>query len=269
MLEVVFSGSAGGSMRAAGLFDREDIYSFDLGLDMGDIAQGPFGPARQELLGRTVWAERAKEELARQEERFHALLTRWEQGEDLRVWYSAVPFEACGLHWLMNELDRRHGRGKLWAVQLPNWEVRPDGESGVSMTHWGEVGPREWKRYLPRTEELPPVMRRAMAWHWEELKGKNAPLRAVVNGRLASVPEDFYDGFLLEVLARRTGKFREAAVIGELLGRYQLGISDEWPAQRVQVMVEAGLLEVLGHEPGREETGYARYLRKTDHFPGE
>lgn len=58
---------------------------------------------------------------------------------------------------------------------------------------WGEVEPELFGRFLSREEPLPPVMLGAMAHRWEVLRQENAPLRAVVNGRVRSVGEDFYD----------------------------------------------------------------------------
>ena len=53
--------------------------------------------------------------------------------------------------------------------------------------------------------------------HWARLQEENAPLRAVVNGQLVSVGEDFYDGFLLRELAAQDKEFMEARFIADML----------------------------------------------------
>ena len=69
---------------------------------------------------------------------------------------------------------------------------------------------------------------------WSRLQEENAPLRAVVNGRLHSVREDFYDPFIRAHIP--DGTFRVARLIGDVLGRCQLGIGDWWIAKRIQAM---------------------------------
>jgi hypothetical protein len=68
----------------------------------------------------------------------------------------------------------------------------------------------------------------AIASHWAELQKENAPLRAVINGRLQSVPENFYDDFILREIALEKNEFHEANLIGRIFGKYQLGIGDGW-----------------------------------------
>ena len=68
----------------------------------------------------------------------------------------------------------------------------------------------------------------AMAHRWEVLRQENAPLRAVVNGRVRSVGEDFYDEMIRRHLPE--GQTKIANIIGEVLGREKPGIGDVWLA---------------------------------------
>ena len=105
-------------------------------------------------------------------------------------------------------------------------------------------------------------MYKRQAQEWALLAAQNAPLRAVVNGRLVSVPEDFYDCFVLEVLRAQPQKFREAEAIGRLLCTLRPGVSDGFAARRIEALVRKGLLEEIeGPRPGRPV--YDRVLRKT------
>ena len=78
---------------------------------------------------------------------------------------------------------------------------------------------------------------------WSRLQEENAPLRAIVNGRLHSVREDFYDPFIRARIHDRT--LRVGQLIGEVLGRYQLGIGDWWIAKRIQAMADHGELIIV------------------------
>ena len=50
--------------------------------------------------------------------------------------------------------------------------------------------------------------------------------RQMLNGKLQSVSEDIYDSFILREIAEQPEQFKMAIVIGNVLGKYQLGISD-------------------------------------------
>lgn len=65
---------------------------------------------------------------------------------------------------------------------------------------------------------------------------ENAPLRAIINGKLTSVPEDFYDFIIMNNLP--DNNFIMAKLIGKLLGEYRLCVSDSWYALRIEKMIE-------------------------------
>ena len=75
----------------------------------------------------------------------------------------------------------------------------------------------------------------ACAMKWNQLQNENAPLRAMLNGKLQSVSEDIYDRFILREIAEQPEQFKMAIVIGNVLGKYQLGISDVWISNSIDV----------------------------------
>ena len=92
-------------------------------------------------------------------------------------------------------------------------------------------------------------------------------MRAVVNGRLCTVPADFYDSFLRRELAAQPEEFHQGQVIGAILGRDLPGISDCWLALRMEVMLQSGELEAVTAAP-EDGLVYHRRLRKTASFHG-
>lgn len=89
----------------------------------------------------------------------------------------------------------------------------------------------------------------AMAHRWEVLRQENAPLRAVVNGRVRSVGEDFYDEMIRRHLPE--GQTKIANIIGEVLGREKPGIGDVWLAERIRQMLSTGELRMLQEDRER------------------
>ena len=139
------------------------------------------------------------------------------------------------------------------------WEQREDGVV-IRKNGWGEVRPEEWSGYQSLAQTAPSALIQGCAARWRELQKENGPLRGMLNGQLVSLPEDVYDSFIFREIEAEPEMFREAEVIGRVLGKYQLGIGDGWIATRIEGMIRTGMLEpVTQPEQG---IPYRRQLRK-------
>lgn len=249
--------------------NSENVYGFGLGLSVGDISEDTPGSARRGVLRRLFHSGLPLPEIMKDIDRIleqavkdlKEILDRSANGEPVRLWYSDQPDEACGFCWITAQLNSLKDRcGPISMVKLPPCEQRDDG-TVVTRNGWGEVSPGEWHKFLPLEQPMPLVFRRSVTARWRSLQEENAPLRAVLNGRLVSVPEDLYDSFIRRELAKVPDEFHEAQVIGNVLGRFQLGISDGLVANRIDVMVKNGELEIVAPAPEDTPT-YRRVLRK-------
>ena len=223
-----------------------DVLTLSLGLDMGDIRE-PLGEARRELLrrwcdGNDEAADRDWQETLESADRLRAL----GPGDAVRIWVDNTPASACGLLHAASLL--KDTKADVRVVFLPPWRERSD---GVVETYlgWGEVEPELFARFLSREEPVPPVELGAMAHRWEVLRQENAPLRAVVNGAVRSVGEDFYDEMIRRHLPE--GQTKIANIIGEVLGREKPGIGDTWLADRIRWMLSAGELRMVREDRER------------------
>lgn len=245
-----------------------DIYGFGLMLSMGDISEDAPGMRRQQALERLYGVfpkgtghSAAQELLWRAASDLKEVRERAAEGEAIRIWYGHQPDELCGFYWMMAQLLQWEGcRGPVYAVRLPEWESDEKGTVRW-MAHWGEIAPGEWHRYSALQRLVPPAFCQSCADDWRILQEENAPLRAVLNGRLASVPETLYDGFIRREIAAEAGAFHEAKLIGRVLGKYKLGVGDAWIALRIEEMIHSGELEALA-EPEEDMPLYHRFLRK-------
>lgn len=230
----------------------EDVLALSLRLDQGDI-RAPLAQEcpRKELLRR--WYGREHEEALEKSWRDTlttlARLRSLEAGETVRIWASLrEPHAACGLLYAAELL--RDTAAEVHAVFLPPWREREDG-TVVRYKGWGEVHPEEFGHFLPLEQTLSPNALRMLADRWRELKGENAPLRAVVNGEVRSVEESFYDGMIRRRLPEGDGETTVARLIGEVLGRERPGIGDAWLADRIRWMLESGELRMVREDPER------------------
>ena len=148
----------------------------------------------------------------------------------MRVWHSRQPDEACGLRWLLSALAPwREARGDVLLVELPAYCEDAEDACLRSFRDWGEVNIEYWGRFAKRQRAVSPRLCAALADEWRAVEAENAPLRALVGGRLRSLPEDAYDLSIRRALAEAPREFREGRLIGDILGRYALGVGDGWP----------------------------------------
>lgn len=247
---------------------REDIINLPLAMSVGHISQTGIGTEREEaisLLTGTfpdIASQVVEEILDTARKSYDVLLKQVQNGEPIRVWASREPDTMCGLFWLMEQL-RPIGFETLdvTLVELPEWEKRPDG-CIVQYTGWGEMEPYRFGEMALLGKKLPVNLLRSLANRWLELQQENATLRAVLNGKLVSAPESLYDTFILRELEKQENEFNEARLVGQVLGKYQLGIGDAWIALRIEQFIKDGLLiPITAPEP--DAPIYHRILQKT------
>jgi len=251
--------------------NSSDIYGFSLMLSIGDISENQPDIKRMQTLERlySIYPnneghEAAQEILKSTNENLKTVQERTAAGESLRIWYSNQPDEMCGFYWFMWQLNQwKVSDGQVCIVKLPEWEVDKKGNI-VRKSNCGEVSPGEWNQYFELQRTVSPVFIQSCAFHWQELQIENAPLRAVLNGQLVSTSEEIYDDFISREIAAESEEFHEAMIIGRVLGKYQLGISDSWVAFRIEEMIHAGKLTVVS-AADEDMPVYHRRLKKCTH----
>ncbi len=245
--------------------NSRDIFCFANDLSTGDISGDCLSENRINYLSNvySLFPEEyaySLDYLKEAKESPDKLIHRSSMGEAVRIWYSEQPYEYCGLCWFLSELQKRMEKlPKMCAIKLPNrveW-----GNTIVNYMGWGGVSPKEFYKFLPLEKEVIPAFIRFAALKWREMQAENSPIRAVINGTLQSVPKDFYDSFIKREIDNMDTEFHEAFLIGNILGKYQLGIGDIWIALRIEKMIENGiLLPITQPDPG--DMIYRRMLRK-------
>jgi len=224
--------------------ETQDVLGLSFQLDVGDVSGEATGPRRAEEI-RRIWGDWMPEEdfnrffraCADDLERAKAAA---KAGEKIRIWVSDAPHAACGLRHLLWEI--RDCDCPVSVIDLPKHCPEGDG-TVISYTDWGEVQPGHFARFLPLERALDQGVRRVLAHEWADAVKENMPRRAVVNGKLLGVPEDFYDHLLRRHIP--DGPFRMARLIGDTLGHHPLGVGDGWYALRVRAMIDRGELKVI------------------------
>lgn len=264
MIEIVFGESEAGAMKTALRRERglgSDVICLPLMLDIGDISQPVLSKYRRDLLYGMLYQEQwgadteTKTEIKALGNAYSRELTRLKgylkSAEPLRIWYSDAPYSICGMMWLCGKL--RKYKGKVYAVKLPRPIVK--GNTAVEFSNWGEVRPHEFAEMLPLQRKLTQVEIIMNCIRWDRLKRENAPLRAVVNGSVISVPDNFYDFLIWKYLGE--DPVREAELIGKILGENRLGMGDWWYAARIDKYIKTHQIEIVENSDKK----YKRIIR--------
>lgn len=293
MLEVVFSDSAKASMKLAKGYDRknmlggafgyiggkpakaeleklfegeaiggssQDVVGIGFNLDIGDISNAIDGDSRPRefvrLFGSAAFKDAEAEQYFRtQSQDYEKLLAGAKRGEPIRAWKSSAPFSACAFAFLSDAL--LNVECKISVITLPEYCEIPE-HAIRSYVDWMEIPPGQFYKFLHLEREVSPAEKRAQSRLWNDLKTENAPLRALVNGKLISVPEDFYDHLIIRNLP--DGDFHMARLIGDILGKYPLGVGDGWYALRIKKMIAERRLEIVQEKDASHP--YGKILRK-------
>lgn len=252
-LEKHFEGKAVGG-------NSHDVVNIGFSLDIGDISGAIDGNERQNIFrkiwGRFDFEDKEREQFFQDQRKdMEKLLSAATEGIPIRIWKSNAPYSDCGFHFVCNLL--RSIDCNISVVPLPKYNLISENEI-IEYSHWGEVEAGKFYQFLPLEKQLTKIEKRVVSDHWNELTAENAPLRAVLNGKLTSVPENFYDFIITKNLP--DNNFIMARFIGKLLGEYSLGISDSWYAFRIDKMIEENKLIVIENKDASHP--YGKVLRK-------
>lgn len=223
----------------------DEVVCLSYMMDIGDIRQPCDSAYRQQLifglkydrLPGTVKEQEARLDML-QYQQFSRLQAMLEEGRPIRVWYSRAPYAYCGLCWLCYELRNREA--DITVVSLPEYVLREDSVM-VQYQSFCEVACEEFGMFLNRQKKLTMQERRMYEIQWIEMLDAATMLRAVVNGKLLGVPEDFYDFLILQRLTKKPQK--EARVVGDLLGYSQIAVGDWWYFYRIRCLAREGKIQ--------------------------
>ncbi len=243
-----------------------DIYCLSVAMNVGDISEDRPGEKRAEFLMNHLGYLPFDMEFIKEEyidyynKTMEEILSRYKAGEDLRLWYSDNSSESCEMYRLIYRLGEIENGGDIYTVKLPPFVYKNN--KVVSYLGWGQVAPEEYCGYLPYTKKQDENFIKAISLMWKNIKAENGELRRVYNGRVMTVPEDYYDCFILKELEKLPDSFKGGQLVGGVLGNWQVAVSDSLIWSRVMKMIEKGQLEII-QKADKDHPGYRCTIRKT------
>lgn len=262
MVEVLFGESGAASMKIAiekGVISgsSEKVICLALMLDIGDIKEKIDSSYRHNLIfdmytkngynndGDTLQElkKAGKHYIDEQKRLMNYVLN----GETIRIWYSNAPYEMCGFYYTCNLL--KDIGTEIFAIKLPDYIKRDD--VVVSFQSSEEVSPEQYKILINYERRISEIELKMFSNAWLMLVEENTPIRVVLNGSLIGVDENFYDNLIYKHIGYEP--IKEARLIGNILGSYQLGVKDWWYASRIDFMIENNKIKVIENHDNKYE----------------
>lgn len=123
------------------------------------------------------------------------------------------------------------------------------------MFHSSMLQPHQLKLLFEQSKAAKPISQQErihFQQEWEELAQTKDVLRLWQNGRIASVPEDYYDSLIIEMMKEMHHKqeskdfIRAGRVIGEILSQMNEVVGDAYLEYRLRHLIYNGILELKG-----------------------
>ena len=250
MLDVVFGMSTKRGFYSAKSAGEERLYdAVNIGhaLDTGNIDCDVYSPERYKEVFAELEYDDDEQFFAELQEDYEKLLDIAKNGGHLRVWKCDNPWEACAFRFLCDVL--RDVDCSIGVITQPDhW------------FDWGVMSPHLYCEFLHLEEQLTTELKHHYSDEWRRLKAENATLRAVVNGKLISVPESFYDCFIDETIP--DGKFAVSDVVGRTLHNYRMPVGDAHYLLRIKRLLDENKLEFVRDKNDHPIKLYRKILRK-------
>ncbi|MFF2448823.1 DUF1835 domain-containing protein [Neobacillus sp. NPDC058068] len=262
MIHILFGQSSAGSLRAGfrekGIDKKEQIISF---WDMFSI--GPVRGLHEEAGqgSRFEWMKDVKnDEFGEFKEYSHHFQKTINQIRSIPVeapitiWTADNAHEQIGLRFVLDILKGKNNDITVINTTKSYGELFNTGRRQYIFLHSGEINPDKLQIIYDQGEGrvLTDHDKEDYENEWISLSENQETLRIWRNGRIVSVPEDYYDPFIIrkaKKLHRRqdTKDFMKSArLIGEVLGHLDQYVGDEFLEYRLRKLIEKGVFDVEG-----------------------
>ena len=241
MLNIVLEESTKRNMLHNDKCVESGVLCIGYALDIGDIHKNNliFGRKKEFLRLELLKYDDGQLERIFDEQRKDAnlLLKTIKAGGDIRIWRSGEPHNICAFAFLCDIMYRY--KINAYCINLPS-----------EYPSWSLIESDTYSDMLPKTYLLNRDEIKAYRNIWRQLRKENAPLRTIVNGKITSVSDDFYD-FVIE----KNIPLKEITV-GEILGNILRGnnikVPLNWIFLRIKAMIVSGKIEIVSkceHDP--------------------
>lgn len=173
--------------------------------------------------------KQVEEILQRQKQDMEYLLRTIKAGGEIRIWRSNAPYNICAFLFLCDTICDYDINA--YCVDLPS------DHSSWALVEAKMYSESMQKQYLLNKDEI--IVCRNI---WKTLQEENAPLRTLVDGKITSVSEDFYDELIKQNIL---GECLIEQVLGNIARTNIVLVSRGWLVLRIKAMIATGIIKVV------------------------
>ena len=258
MLNICFNGGER-TLLELSLPGEEFIHSYE-DLDLGHIHPNNFNIAREEWINKTYasYSESEKKHMLNEAHlRHNYIIETAKNTKKLCIWCASNPASQCGLFYTIHTLKGIDC--KIFVVDMPS-------DIGcLPPTHdrsWGEAEPAEIEPCLQMQREMSEAERQIYEQIWEILIKENAELRININGRITSVPVDYFDEYILSTAPSHID-FKLGTLVGYAL-QCSHYLNPNFVEYRIERMISDGMITLVQRSTDPDFNN-ATILRKNHH----
>lgn len=262
MIHILFGASASGSLkyvlREMGLDKKEKVISF---WDIFSI--GPVWQLHEES-GKEARFEWMKKIITDKYDEFLDYKKGFEktinqinsipEGVHITIWTSDNAHEQTGLRFVVYLLKEKNVDIGLINTTAEYEELFQVKKVKYTPLYSGEISPEKLQIIYEqgRGKFFTDHDREDLEKEWLSLLGNQETLRIWRNGKIQSVPEDYYDKFIIKKAKRLHAKqkkkdfMKSARLIGEVLGHLDQYVGDGFLEYRLRKLIEKGVFESEG-----------------------
>lgn len=251
IINICFSESARGSFKHAisteVLKGNQKVITFFDDLSQGSIKDGVNIKERinwynlikgQDSINSLIYYD--LDELKENYSIFHDEISKMGINDTLYLWYGSSS-EFCGMLYTLELLKDKNLN--IYLIDVKDTIIKRN-DIALQARAAGEIIPENIEKYATAKIRLDSSRYEKLLNTWESLKKDNSILRVLKDGKVKSVDENYFD---IDILKYTPKEFRNPVrTVGDVLGKSEDRISDEYIFWRIKELIKAGKIEYSG-----------------------
>ncbi|MEH7352949.1 DUF1835 domain-containing protein [Neobacillus drentensis] len=262
MIHILFGPSPAGSLRAAfkenGIDKNEQIISFWDRFSIGPVwrlDEEAGKEARFDWMKNVINDEYGEfQEYKQSFQKTIDQILSIPEGLPITIWTADNAHEQIGLRFGLHLLKERNNDIILINTTKAFSELLKKRNVQYTVLHSGEISPDKLQIIYDRGQGkvLTDHDKEDYEKEWLSISDNRETLRIWRNGRIVSVPEDYFDPFIIQKAKKlhreqKTKDFMKSArLIGEVLGHLDQYVGDEFLEYRLRKLIEKEVFDVEG-----------------------
>ena len=183
---------------------------------------------------------------------------RLKKSEDIRLWLDNSAVDRCGLCWFCDYVKSYDS--KISVVMCPGIESLASQNKITENTKWAAFTNISYMATFAETaKELSKEEINLYSETWQKLVKENAPLRVLIDNKIISTNEDFFDKPILSYISDEPKP--QITIIGDFLADWYCA-DYSFVSERIEYLLEQGYIEVVEDKLNDEGSYVVRTIRR-------